>query len=219
MHLAAIDLAILFAYVLFVIGVGYWLKDRMKTSEDFLLAGRSLPAWITGLAFMAANLGSLEIVGMIAMGAKYGMMTNHWYWTGAIPAMVFLGVFMVRFYYVSKVRSVPEYLLRRYDSRAHVLNSATFLLVTTLMSGINMYALAVVCQQMLGWRFDFSVFFAAGGVVTYTFLGGLSSSIYNEVLQFFLIVFGFVPLTYLGLRDVGGLNCRHIKLTLPYVLR
>ena len=216
MHLAAIDLAILMAYVAFVLGIGFWLKNRMTTSEDYLLAGRSLPSWITGLSFMAANLGSLEIVGMIAMGAKYGMMTNHWYWTGAIPGMLFLGVFMVRFYYVSKVRSVPEYLLRRYDSRAHVLNSATFLLVTTLMSGINMYALAVVCQQMLGWRFDFSVFFAAGVVVTYTFLGGLSSSIYNEVLQFFLIVFGFVPLTYLGLRDVGGWHGLLAKLPPQY---
>ncbi len=151
MHLAAIDLAILLAYVVFVIGVGYWLKDRMRTSEDFLLAGRSLPAWITGLAFMAANLGSLEIVGMIAMGAKYGMMTNHWYWTGAIPAMVFLGMFMVRFYYVSRLRSVPEYLKRRFDHRAHVLNSGMFLIITILMSGINMYALAIVCEQMLGW--------------------------------------------------------------------
>ncbi|MFN7996860.1 MAG: sodium:solute symporter family protein [Bryobacteraceae bacterium] len=204
MRLAAIDFAILLAYVAFVLGIGFWLKDRMKTSEDYLLAGRSLPSWITGLSFMAANLGSLEIVGMIAMGAKYGMMTNHWYWTGAIPGMVFLGVFMVRFYYGSKVRSVPEYLRRRYDHRAHIMNSATFLVVTTLMSGINMYALAIVCEQMLGWSFNFSVLFSAGVVVTYTFLGGLSSSIYNEVLQFFLIVFGFVPLAVLGLIDVGG---------------
>ncbi len=204
MRLAPIDFAILLAYVLFVLGIGFWLKDRMKTSEDYLLAGRSLPSWITGLSFMAANLGSLEIVGMIAMGAKYGMMTNHWYWTGAIPGMVFLGIFMVRFYYASKVRSVPEYLRRRYDHRAHIMNSATFLVVTTLMSGINMYALAIVCQQMLGWGFNFSVLFSAGVVVTYTFLGGLSSSIYNEVLQFFLIVFGFVPLAVMGMIDVGG---------------
>ncbi len=204
MRLAPIDLAVLLAYIAFVIGIGYWLKDRMKTSEDFLLAGRSMPSWITGLAFMAANLGSLEIVGMIAMGAKYGMMTNHWYWTGAIPPMVFLSLFMVRFYYVSKVRSVPEYLKRRYDHRSHVLNAGTFLVVTVLMSGINMYALAIVCEQMLGWSFNFSVLFSAGVVLTYTFLGGLSSSIYNEVLQFFLIVFGFVPLAVLGLIDVGG---------------
>jgi solute:Na+ symporter, SSS family len=216
MHLAAIDLVILMAYIGFVLGIGFWLKNRMVTSEDYLLASRSLPSWITGLSFMAANLGSLEIVGMIAMGSKYGMMTNHWYWTGAIPGMICLGVLMVRFYYVSKVRSVPEYLLRRYDHRSHVLNAATFLLVTTLMSGINMYALAVVCQQMLGWRFDFSVFFAAGVVVTYTFFGGLTSSIYNEVLQFFLIVLGFLPLTYLGLRDVGGWHALLAKLPPQY---
>jgi SSS family solute:Na+ symporter len=204
MKLASVDLAVLVVYVGFVIGIGFWLKSRMKTSEDFLLAGRSLPAWITGLSFMAANLGSLEIVGMIAMGAKYGMMTNHWYWTGAIPPMVFLGLFMVRFYYSSRVRSVPEYLRRRFDHRSHILNSASFLLVTILMSGINMYALAIVCQQMLGWDFDFSILFSAGVVVVYTYLGGLSSSIYNEVLQFFLIIFGFAPLTALGLMEVGG---------------
>ncbi|HVX65362.1 MAG TPA: sodium:solute symporter family protein [Bryobacteraceae bacterium] len=212
MRLAPIDIAVLLAYVGFVLGIGYWLKDRMKTSEDFLLAGRSMPSWVTGLAFMAANLGSLEIVGMIAMGAKYGMMTNHWYWTGAIPPMVFLSLFMVRFYYVSKVRSVPEYLKRRFDHRSHMLNSGTFLIVTVLMSGINMYALAIVCEQMLGWSFSFSVLFSAGVVVTYTFLGGLSSSIYNEVLQFFLIVFGFVPLAVLGLIDVGGWDALTAKL-------
>src|SRR3954449_9226253 len=136
MKLAGIDLFVLLSYVVFVLAIGYWLKDRMKTSEDFLLAGRSLPSWITGLSFMAANLGSLEIVGMIAMGAKYGMMTNHWYWTGAIPPMIFLGLFMVRFYYVTRVRSVPEYLKRRFDYRAHVLNAGMFLIITILMSGI-----------------------------------------------------------------------------------
>src|ERR1044071_8695185 len=144
MKLAGIDLFVLLSYVVFVLGIGYWLKDRMKTSEDYLLAGRSLPSWITGLSFMAANLGSLEVVGMIAMGAKYGMMTNHWYWTGAIPGMVFLGVFMVRFYYSNGIRSVPEYLKLRFDHRAHLLNSLSFSLVTVLMSGINMYALAMV---------------------------------------------------------------------------
>jgi SSS family solute:Na+ symporter len=204
MKLHVIDLIILLAYAGFVIGIGFWLKDRMKTSEDFLTASHSLPAWITGLSFMAANLGSLEIVGMIAMGAKYGMMTNHWYWIGAIPGMVFLGLFMVRFYYSNHIRSVPEYLRLRYDHRAHLLNSLTFLVVTVLMSGINMYALALVCQQMLGWNFNFSILMSAAVVVTYTFLGGLSSSIYNEVLQFFLILAGFVPLACLGLMEVGG---------------
>jgi SSS family solute:Na+ symporter len=206
MKLNFIDFAILIAYTCFVIGIGYWLKKRVHTSEEYLLAGRSLPSWVTGLAFMAANLGSLEVVGMIAMGAKYGMMTNHWYWTGAIPGMVFLGVFMVRFYYSNGIRSVPEYLKLRFDHRAHLLNSISFSFVTVLMSGINMYALALVCQQMLGWSFNFSVLVSAGVVVTYTFLGGLSSSIYNEVLQFFLIIFGFFPLVVLGLMEVGGWN-------------
>ena len=206
MKLSSIDFAILIAYTVFVIGIGYWLKKRMRTSEQFLLAGRALPSWVTGLAFMAANLGSLEVVGMIAMGAKYGMMTNHWYWIGAIPGMVFLGLFMVRFYYSNGIRSVPEYLKLRFDHRAHLLNSISFSFVTVLMSGINMYALAMVCQQMLGWGFNFSVLISAGVVVTYTFLGGLSSSIYNEVLQFFLIIFGFFPLVVLGLIEVGGWN-------------
>src|SRR5262249_40112514 len=179
-------------------------KKRMRTSEEFLLAGRALPAWVTGLAFMAANLGSLEVVGMIAMGTKYGMMTNHWYWVGAIPGMVFLGVFMVRFYYSNGIRSVPEYLKLRFDHRAHLLNSLSFSVVTVLMSGINMYALAMVCQQMLGWSFNSCVLISAGVVVTYTFLGGLSSSIYNEVLQFFLIIFGVLPFLVLGLMEVGG---------------
>lgn len=212
MKLQAIDFVILISYAAFVVGIGFWLKDRMKTSEDFLTASRSLPAWITGISFMAANLGSLEIVGMIAMGAKYGMMTNHWYWIGAIPGMVFLGIFMVRYYYSNHIRSVPEYLRLRYDHRSHLLNSITFLIVTVLMSGINMYALALVAQQMLGWNFHFSIFVSAAVVVTYTFLGGLSSSIYNEVLQFFLIIAGFIPLAYLGLRDVGGWSALTAKL-------
>src|SRR5208282_2488669 len=150
MKLSPWDLAIFAGYILAILVIGYRLKDRMKTSAEFLGASRSLPLWITGISFMAANLGSLEIVGMIGNGAKYGMMTNHWYWIGAIPAMVFLGLFMVRFYYSSGVRSVPEYLKRRYDWRAHVLNSLGFLVVTILMSGINMYALALFCEKLLG---------------------------------------------------------------------
>jgi SSS family solute:Na+ symporter len=212
MKLSFWDLAIFAGYILAILVIGYRLKDRMKTSAEFLGAGRSLPLWITGISFMAANLGSLEIVGMIGNGAKYGMMTNHWYWIGAIPAMVFLGLFMVRFYYSSGVRSVPEYLKRRYDSRAHVLNSLGFLVVTILMSGINMYALALFCEKLLGWKFGFSVLFAAGVVVVYTFLGGLRSSIYNEVLQFFLIVIGFLPLPIIGLIKVGGWSALLAKL-------
>ncbi|MCZ2077681.1 MAG: sodium/solute symporter [Bryobacterales bacterium] len=204
MRLAAIDFFILGTYVAAVLGIGYWLKDRMNTSEDFLMAGRSLPSWITGPAFMAANLGSLEIVGMIAMSAKYGIMTCHWYWLGAIPPMVFLSLFMIRFYYSHRIRSVAEYLRLRYDSRAHVLNAGSFLVVTILMSGINMYALALVCEQMLGWRFHLSIVLSAGVVVGYTFLGGLRSSIYNEFLQFVLIICGFAPLAYFTLAGAGG---------------
>jgi SSS family solute:Na+ symporter len=161
---------------------------------------------------MAANLGSLEIVGMIAMSAKYGIMTCHWYWLGAIPPMVFLDLFMIRFYYSRGIRSVAEYLLLRYDSRAHVLNAASFLVVTVLMSGINMYALALVCEQMLGWSFHWSIVLSAGVVVGYTFWGGLRSSIYNEVIQFFLIICGFAPLAYFGLKEVGGWEALTMRL-------
>src|SRR5262249_51904238 len=189
----------------------------MRTSEEFLLAGRALPAWVTGLAFMAANLGYLEIVGMIAMGAKYGMMTNHWYWTGAIPGMVFLGVFMIRFYYSNGIRSVPEYLRMRFDHRAHLLNAISFAFVTVLMSGINLFAFAVVFHSMLGWSFTSSVVLSGGVVLLYTFWGGLASSIYNEVFQFFLIVFGFLPLTFIGLHDVGGWTGLMTRLPTQYL--
>ncbi|PYV22136.1 MAG: Na+/galactose cotransporter, partial [Acidobacteria bacterium] len=191
MKLSPLDVSIICAYFLVVLGVGYHLKDKMRTSSDFLLTNHSLSHWVTGIAFMSANLGSLEVMGHIANGAKYGMRTNHWYWTGAIPAMVFLGIFMVRYYYANGVRSVPEYLRRRYDYRAHLLNSLSFALVTILMSGINMFAFAVVFNSMLGWTFTASVLLSASVVLIYTFWGGLASSIYNEVLQFFLIVVGF----------------------------
>ena len=194
MKLSPLDVSIICAYFLVVLGVGYRLKDKMRTSSDFLLTNHSLSHWVTGIAFMSANLGSLEVMGHIANGAKYGMRTNHWYWTGAIPAMVFLGIFMVRYYYANGVRSVPEYLRRRYDYRAHLLNSLSFALVTILMSGINMFAFAVVFNSMLGWTFTASVLLSASVVLIYTFWGGLASSIYNEVLQFFLIVVGFLPL-------------------------
>lgn len=204
MTLALIDRAIIALYFAAVLGIGILLKRRIRDSRDFLLSARSIPLWMTGIAFMAANLGSLEIMGMVANGAKYGMLTNHFYWVGAIPAMVFLGVFMMPFYYQNKVRSVPEYLKRRFDDRTHALNALTFAVMTVLMSGINMFALAIVFKTMLGWSFNFSVLVSAGVVVVYTFLGGLSSSIYNEVLQFFLIVIGFLPLSVMSLRAAGG---------------
>jgi SSS family solute:Na+ symporter len=216
MHLALIDRLIILLYFAAVLGIGFLLRRRIRGSDDFLLSGRSIPLWMTGIAFMAANLGSLEIMGMVANGAKYGMLTNHFYWTGAIPAMVFLGVFMMPFYYQNKVRSVPEYLKRRFDDRTHVLNALTFAVMTVLMSGINMFALAVVFRTMLGWSFHFSVLVSAGVVVVYTYLGGLSSSIYNEVLQFFLIVVGFLPLSIMGLSAAGGWS--GLKARLPDTL-
>src|SRR5713226_4764731 len=202
MKLSSFDVAIICAYFLAVLAVGYYLKGKIRTSADFLLTDKSFSHWITGIAFMSANLGSLEVMGHIANGAKYGMRTNHWYWVGAIPAMVFLGVFMVRYYYANGVRSVPEYLRMRFDHRSHALNSVSFAIVTVLMSGINMFAFAVVFHSMLGWSFTASVLLSAGVVLIYTFWGGLASSIYNEVLQFFLIVVGFLPLSFIGLHEV-----------------
>lgn len=203
-HLGIADLAVIACYFALVLGVGYFLKGKMKTSSDFLLSKRNFSHWVTGIAFMSANLGALEVMGMIANGAKYGMRTNHWYWVGAIPAMLFLGQFMMRFYYTNGVRSVPEYLRLRYDHRAHLLNAVSFAIVTILMAGIDMFAFAVIFQSMLGWPFALSVFLASAVVLVFVFWGGLSSSIYNEFIQFFLIVCGFLPLTFIGLRAVGG---------------
>ena len=203
-HLLWIDYLIIALYFVFVIGIGVVLKKQMKTSEDFLLSGRSVPSWITGLAFLSANLGALEMIGMAASGAKYGMLTSHFYWIGAVPAMVFVAIFMMPFYYGSKARSVPEYLRLRYDEKTRALNAITFAVMTILMSGISMYAMAILFQVLLGWKFGVSLWLSAGIVLAYTITGGLTSSIYNEVLQFFLIVLGFAPLTWLGLREAGG---------------
>ena len=216
MKLSPLDFGIIGAYFFVVLGVGYWLKDKMKSSSDFLLSNRNFSHWITGIAFMSANLGALEVMGHTANGAKYGMRTNNWYWIGAIPAMVFLGLFMVRYYYANGVRSVPEYLRMRYDHRAHIMNASSFAVVTILMSGIDMFAFAVVFKSMLGWPFTVSVLLASGVVLVFVFWGGLSSSIYNEFLQFFLIVLGFLPLTFLGLREVGGWHALLAKLPEQY---
>ena len=176
----------------------------MKTSTDFFLSGRSIPAWITGLAFISANLGAQEVIGMGASGAKYGIATSHFYWVGAIPAMVFVGVFMMPFYYGSRARSVPEYLKLRFDEKTRGLNAISFAIMTVFSSGISMYAMGLLLQTLLGWDFNFSVLVSAVIVLLYIFLGGLTSAIYNEVLQFFLIVLGFLPLVLLGLKDAGG---------------
>jgi solute:Na+ symporter, SSS family len=203
-QLGGIDYAILIVYFAFVLGIGFALRRFVKSSEDFFLSGRSIPTWIAGLAFLSANLGAQEVIGMAASGAKYGMMTSHFYWIGAIPAMVFVGLFMMPFYYGSRARSVPEYLRLRFDEKTRGLNAITFAGMTVLSSGISMYALAKLLELVLGWNFHASVVVSAAIVLAYIFLGGLTSAIYNEVLQFFLIVLGFLPLVLLGLRDLGG---------------
>jgi len=199
-----IDYTILIAYVAFVIGIGLALSRYMKTSADFLTSARSIPTWVTGLAFISANLGALELVGMAASGAKYGISTAHFYWVGAIPAMIFLAVFMMPFYYGSKARSVPEYLKMRFDERVRALNSVAFAVMTIFASGISMNALAKLLHALLGWDYNFALFVSSGVVLLYVLKGGLTSAIYTEVLQFFMIVLGFAPVVYLGLKDVGG---------------
>ena len=204
MQLQLIDYAIMLIYVGFVVGIGFALKRYMKTSADFFLSGRSIPAWVCGLAFLSANLGALELVGMAASGAKYGIATCHFYWLGAIPAMVFLGVFMMPFYYGSKARSVPEYLKLRFDERTRAFNSMTFAVMTVFASGISMNALAQLLHSLLGWNYYFGLVISSVVVLVYVLKGGLTSAMYTEVLQFFMIVLGFAPVVYLGLRDVGG---------------
>ncbi len=204
MTLRAIDYASLIIYFAFVLGIGWLAKRKISTSEDFLTSGHSVPVWITSLAFIAANLGAQEMIGMCASGAKYGMMTAHFYWLGAVPAMVFVGVFMMPFYYGSRARSVPEYLKLRFDEKTRGLNAITFAIMTVFSSGISMYALGLLFELVLGWSFTNSVLLSAAIVLIYTLLGGLTSAIYNEVVQFFLIVLGFAPLSYYALRKAGG---------------
>jgi solute:Na+ symporter, SSS family len=201
-----LDYTILAIYTLFVLGIGFALRRYMKTSSDFLTSGRSIPTWVTGLAFISANLGALELVGMAASGAKYGSATCHFYWVGAIPAMIFLAVFMMPFYYGSKARSVPEYLKLRFDERVRCLNSISFAVMTVFASGISMNALAKLLNQLLGWPYNLSLWICSGVVLVYVLKGGLTSAIYTEVLQFFMIVLGFAPVVYLGLQDVGGMG-------------
>jgi SSS family solute:Na+ symporter len=203
-ELGLLDYAILIIYVAFVVGIGFALRRYMKSSSDFLTSGRSIPAWVTGLAFISANLGALELVGMAASGAKYGIATSHFYWVGAIPAMIFLAVFMMPFYYGSKARSVPEYLKMRFDERVRALNSIAFAVMTVFASGISMNALAKLLNQLLGWNYHVALWICSAVVLVYVLKGGLTSAIYTEVLQFFMIVLGFAPVVYLGLRDVGG---------------
>lgn len=204
MKLAPVDYLILALYFGFVLGIGWRLRKRISSSGDFLMSGRSVPVWITSLAFIAANLGAVELIGMAASGAKYGIMTAHFYWLGAIPAMLFMGIFMMPFYYGSRARSVPEYLKLRFDEKTRAFNAFTFAVMTVFSSGISMYALGLLLKLVLGWSFTVSVLASAAIVLAYTFLGGLTSAIYNEVLQFLLIVLGFAPLAILAVMKAGG---------------
>jgi solute:Na+ symporter, SSS family len=204
MSLHFADYLIILVYFIFVIGVGFLIKKKIKSSNDFLTSNRSIPLWITSLAFISANLGAQEVIGMVASGAKYGIMTVHFYWVGAIFAMVFLGVFMMPFYYGSRARSVPEYLSLRFDEKTRGLNAISFAVMTVFSSGISLYALAKLMETILHWDFDISIWVSAGIVMVYTFLGGLTSAVYNEVLQFFLIVLGLSPLVIIALQDAGG---------------
>lgn len=204
MDLQLIDYAIIAIYFLFVVSIGILLKRKIKTGNDFLMSNRSIPLWITSLAFISANLGAQEVLGMAASGAKYGLYTAHYYWLGAAFAMVFLGIYMMPFYYGSKARSVPEYLKLRFDEKTRTFNALSFAAMTVFSSGVSLYALALLMEVILGWDFNVSIWLAAGIVLIYIYLGGLTSAVYNEVLQFFLIVLGIAPMVFLGLYKIGG---------------
>jgi SSS family solute:Na+ symporter len=206
LDLNVFDYLILALYFATVLGVGFAARRAISTSADFFLSGRSMPAWVTGLAFVSANLGALEIIGMAANGAQYGLMTLHYYWIGAVPAMVFLGIVMMPFYYGSKVRSVPEFLRLRFNRPTHLLNAVIFAIAQVLIAGVNLYALALILDALLGWPQWVSIVIGAAIVLTYISIGGLSSAIYNEVLQFFVILAGLIPITIVGLVKVGGIN-------------
>ena len=199
-----IDYVFVAFYFVLVLGIGVLARRSIASSLDFLLSGRSLPAWVTGLAFISANLGAIELIGMMANGAQYGVATFHYYWIGAIPAMVFLGIVMMPFYYGSRARSVPEFLMMRFNTTTQRVNGLTFALASVLIAGVNLYALGLILEALLGWSLVLAIPVAALVVLSYTFLGGLNAAIYNEVLQFFVIIALLVPLTVAGLARVGG---------------
>jgi SSS family solute:Na+ symporter len=204
LNVGAVDYLLIAVYFAFVLGIGYLARSQISSSLDFFLSGRRLPAWVTGIAFMSANLGAVEIMGMAANGAQIGLATMHYYWIGAVPAMIFLGIVMMPFYYGSKVRSVPEFMRRRFGTGAHLVNAISFAVAQVLIAGVNLFLLATVINVLLGWATWVSLVVAAAIVLTYTALGGLSAAIYNEVLQFFVILAALVPLTVFGLIKVGG---------------
>src|SRR3954449_1541589 len=211
-----VDYCLIALYFVFVLGIGILARRSVSTSLDFFLSGRSLPAWVTGLAFISANLGAVEIIGMSANGANFGIPTVHYFWIGAVPAMLFLGVVMMPFYYGSKVRSVPEFMNRRFGPTAHLVNALSFALAQLLIAGINLYLLASIVRVLLGWHLWVSLLLAAAIVLSYITLGGLSAAIYNEVLQFFIIVAALLPLTVVGLYKVGGYAGLTDKITSAY---
>jgi solute:Na+ symporter, SSS family len=213
LNLSALDVVLLIIYFTFVIGIGFALRRLIQTSTDFFLSGRSLPAWITGIAFISANLGAIEILGMSASGAQYGISVVHYYWIGAVPAMVFLGIVMMPFYYGSRIRSTPEYLARRYDQKSHLVNAIIFVLSSVLIAGVNLYALAAVLESLLGIPLAVAIVVSALFVLSYIMLGGLSSAIYNEVMQFFVICAGLIPLVIVALIEAGGIGGLFEKLS------
>jgi len=208
-----VDYLIVGLYFAVVLGIGVLARRQVSDSIDFFLSGRSLPAWVTGLAFISANLGAVEIMGMSASGAEFGLPTVHYFWVGAIPAMLFLGVVMMPFYYGSKVRSVPEFMRRRFGTGAHLVNAISFAVAQLLIAGINLFLLGTIIRALLGWPLWVALIVAAAIVLSYITLGGLSAAIYNEVLQFFVIVASLVPLTLLGLHRVGGWDGLTDKIT------
>lgn len=199
-----VDYTLVALYFVFVLGIGWAAKAKVSSSIDFFLSGRGLPAWVTGLAFISANLGAVEIIGMSANGAQYGFQTMHYFWIGAVPAMVFLGIVMMPFYYGSKVRSVPEFMRKRFGAGAHLVNAISFALAQLLIAGVNLLLLAKIVNALLGWPLWLTLIIAAVIVLSYITLGGLSAAIYNEVLQFFVIVAALLPLTIIGMNRVGG---------------
>ena len=212
LSLAPLDYTLLFIYFIFVIGIGFALRRLVQTSTDFFLSGRSLPSWITGIAFISANLGAIEILGMAASGAQYGISIVHYYWIGAVPAMVFLGVVMMPFYYGSRVRSTPEYLHRRFDAKTHLTTALIFVLSSVLIAGVNLYALGIVLEGLLGIPLAVAIIVSALFVLSYILLGGLSSAIYNEVMQFFVILCALIPLVIVALKETGGIGGLFSKL-------
>src|SRR5512133_4285936 len=203
-HLTFVDIVVIAFYFALVLAIGFYLKQRANTSEDFFLAGREMTAWIAGLAFLSANLGALELMGWAAAAYQYGILATHWYWIGAIPAMLFLGIVMMPFYYISKTHSVPGYLQLRFGEPSRALSAVSFGLMTVFMSGINMYSMALVMKVVLGWDIHLSIWVSSITVAVYVVLGGLLSAIFNEVLQFVLIWLGAMLICIIGLIEAGG---------------